>query len=48
MLLKIFNFFFGCRHRERTTPRLDLNKGFYEACLSCGKELPYVNPVLLP
>jgi hypothetical protein len=40
---------FGCRHNHRTTPRLDKATDFYyEVCLDCGFEIPYVNEILAP
>jgi hypothetical protein len=37
---KVWNFFFGCRHRELS--RAFTNEGeTYKVCLKCGAHLPY-------
>ncbi len=48
MLLKLWHFLYGCRHRKYTFPiTIGANRRFagtkhtYVVCLDCGKELPY-------
>ena len=36
----IFNFFFGCRHRELTRV-FTLDNQTYRVCLSCGARIPF-------
>jgi hypothetical protein len=50
MMTKILDFLFACRHEHRGWPRYDFkreNRGVYQCCLDCGKELPYINPELM-
>jgi Fe2+ or Zn2+ uptake regulation protein len=50
MFTTLFNFFFGCTHRNTTFPfsarsngavRNHHNHAAYVVCLDCGKEFPY-------
>lgn len=41
MFSNLFSFIFGCRHPERTWPRSAPGVPTYQACIKCGRELPY-------
>jgi len=39
-LLRIFQFSFGCRHRQRSGV-FTIKKRTYQVCLKCGREFEY-------
>jgi hypothetical protein len=39
-LLQMFEFAFGCHHRERTAV-FTIKKRTYQVCLNCGQEFEY-------
>ncbi len=39
-LLRIFQFSFGCRHRQRSGV-FTIKKRTYQVCLECGQEFEY-------
>ena len=40
LLLWIFQFVFGCHHRQRSRV-LTINKRTYQVCVNCGREFEY-------
>lgn len=51
LLVRCLDVVLGCRHKRRGWPRTRLtrgNRGVFQDCLDCGKELPYRNDSLVP
>jgi hypothetical protein len=46
MIQRLLGFLFPCSHRYRSWPQVRNGKA-YQACLDCGREIPYKNKELI-